>query len=620
MKCLALRGVNAENRGRACPVRLPSLLLGDTPQHLVLSFQLLLAPTDGYIGIVLFDNGTEVYRFLFETTLPKHDGRRIKAACNLFRGFPSHDGKCCLMITGQASANSVMPCLRCIEEKKHFARYQDWMHNHRPASIPKSTSRDAAIRNDEFSNVECYEKFALISGGGMYTPNKAVNVSHKRAACSVVCEPCVEVNALKETGGPMHISSGIIDHLISDTRKILRKIDSGGPLIQQLKAFEASLEHFILAPLNDTIKDSKLHDIRLSKWIETAEKQLKAANNSRNKPAIATAKEHLEICRKTRFLHAKTSGLGSANLTKKGASEVLAAVKSFLADCASSKNVCGEGEFVFNKAIEMTGAWYRKEHGGMSLSNAHAIIVAEKHTLVAQAVEATYVNDPAKQALVMDAMRVFRLLAEPAYRIARILKSQGKIDDVTPLKDAICDFSVSFREEFEVNGRRVYAKLHWLECIHVPFIVENRFLGLGSEEGFEATHNRLKWLKTMLLAMPFTKDRGIKQGQRYQCSLLPEFEAVYRKLNPPIKKRQPYKKKTFAEKEKKNIQRLAGSQEDPEIGPDFVKLPSGNIIYRSWQELYMLCMFKMPTKQMHQYITSNQLQTNQKLANLVHYA
>ena len=93
----------------------------------------------------------------------------------------------------------------------------------------------------------------------------------------------------------------------------------------------------------------------------------------------------------------------------------------------------------------------------------------EHYEKIAKAVESTYANQPELQLEVLGVMKKFRKLAEPSHRVCTIIKSQKKVDGdvLNKLKTAVCDFSVAFREVFP--DRMPCPKLHWLECIIVPF-------------------------------------------------------------------------------------------------------------------------------------------------------
>ena len=158
--------------------------------------------------------------------------------------------------------------------------------------------------------------------------------------------------------------------------------------------------------------------------------------------------------------------------------------------------------------------------------------------------------------------------------------------------------------------------------MRLPFYEQHGCIGLGSEEGFEAAHNRLRSIKTMLQAMPFARDRGTKMGQRYQISLLPEFERTWQELNPGVKRRHAYKKKTPEEKESKAIECIGEELVDnAPIGCK--KLESSSLIFDSWFELYQFVLFGMVTKTMRGYLEANVVLSGpgrQKARNLIDYA
>jgi hypothetical protein len=247
------------------------------------------------------------------------------------------------------------------------------------------------------------------------------------------------------------------------------------------------------------------------------------------------------------------------------------------------------------------------------------MLVAEKYRAIAKMVEKTYSEYPVLQAKVQEVIRVFCRLMDPCFRISLVLKSQAKMDAarIELLKSAVCDYSVAFREEYPYKSP--FPKLHWLECILVNYASEHGFVGLGSEEGFESTHIRLSWIKNLLLAMPFASDRGTKMGQRYQIQLIPGVEEVWSKLNPPRKTRGPYKKNTD-KNESKRLDRLQYiTDETTPVG--CTKLPSGNIVYDSWKELYEFVEGGIATVEMRGFLESNTrtLKNNEKFMNMISY-
>ena len=107
-------------------------------------------------------------------------------------------------------------------------------------------------------------------------------------------------------------------------------------------------------------------------------------------------------------------------------------------------------------------------------------------------------------------------------------------------------------------------------------------------------------------------------GQRYQISLLPEFEQPWALLNPAAKSRGPYKKKTAEEKETKALRWLSTS--DPGlVGSGFIKLESGNYIYDIWNENYQFITYRNATAKMKNYLSDNALLDQQSRRNLIDY-
>ena len=151
---------------------------------------------------------------------------------------------------------------------------------------------------------------------------------------------------------------------------------------------------------------------------------------------------------------------------------------------------------------------------------------------------------------------------------------------------------------------------------------EHGFIGLGSEEGFESAHNRLKWIKTMLYSMPFAKDRGTKMGQRYQVSMLHEFEETWQLLNPTVQERSAYKAKSEAYKASKRVERLAEDDDSTTTPAGLVKLPSGNLIFETWAESFYFVSAKVAPKTMVVLFDSNPVLSGpkeHKLRDLLEY-
>jgi hypothetical protein len=506
-----------------------------------------------------------------------------------------------------------------VAKKDDFRNYKQWMHKHKPEQFEVPTP-DEPIRTGKYSNMACYNIYQMQIGDGMYSNEAKVRVKDKHISFSVVQEPFAMVDPMKESGGPMHISAGIIDHIIADCRAELRCIDEEfDPFIQELRAFRLELKAYFESPATAAEDAQQYHDQQYAQLVDRARNQLARlqSNENTSQEAIAAAEGHLNNALAGRYSHATSSGLGLANKLRKGTKEVFDAAESMF----EQKKYCGASEYVFNKAIELTGARYRKEHGGMSLSNSHSLLVAEHHLKIATAVEATYPNHPAIQQRVRKLMQMFRRLCEPAFKISVLLKRQGKLDDrlVKDLKDSVCNFAKAFREE--LPKKKPYPKLHWLECILVDYAETHGFIGLGSEEGFESAHNRLSWIKKLLFSMPFNKDRGIKMGQRYQVSLLPEFDQIWQKLCPTSKKeRGPYNVQSAEEKQSKQLERISSVGNNGHFG--MITLESGNMIYETWKEKYHYVAFQAATSEMKSLLQTNpvfQEQHNPRLCGVIEY-
>jgi len=408
----------------------------------------------------------------------------------------------------------------------------------------------------------------------------------------------------------LHVSSGAIDHLLGECRILLRKIDMQSTLIQKMKDIEEATK---IASKAKATALQLIPDRQCVRDISEAEKRLNAGK--RNKVArneINRFVNDVQKYQKARDAEAERTGLATFNLLVKGADELHKLIRPYLKDIEKGDKLCGESEFVFNKAIKVIAkVKYRNEHGGNSLSNSDSITVVEKFDDIASTVDECYKDDdvnprdgneeeeeesPSKNERVRDVMRKFRRLAEPAHRIAILLKSQKKwtTEQIEKVKDAICDYSLAWREDFP--ERNICAKLHTLKCMVVPHVVEHEFYGLGSEEGFEAAHNKLAWLKNLLRSMPYTIDRGAKMGQRYQVNLIEEVAAAWVKLQPPKKQRGSYNKNPASGDNKA----IAIEDDSTQTGvPDgYFKLASGNYIRMEWKEIYLMIAFGKPTSDM----------------------
>lgn len=162
--------------------------------ELRVALRLLQNKERDYVGFQLLssENRESIFSFLFDFGLTVASEQRVSVHCMLVKGFPSHDAKCALMISGQSSASSAMPCLRCIADKTTFASFRHWMATHRANEFSSKEGvlkTDPPIRAGDYLNTNCYETFRLVTGDGMFTESKTVKTEDKKVACSVVKEP-----------------------------------------------------------------------------------------------------------------------------------------------------------------------------------------------------------------------------------------------------------------------------------------------------------------------------------------------------------------------------------------------------------------------------------------------
>jgi hypothetical protein len=301
----------------------------------------------------------------------------------------------------------------------------------------------------------------------------------------------------------------------------------------------------------------------------------------------------LASVRKEREQHAQQSGYASATLLRKGAENLLPALKKYF----TSKKPRGPAEFAYNAAQEIIGGVrFRAEHSGYELSNSHGIMVLEKCVEIATIIEMTYPDEPERRKEVIEAMRIFRSFSKSLLPLSKLMKSQGKIDGAAReiIKDFIVDIGKLWRAEFP--DKQVFNKLHHLFHL-IRFLEEWEFCGRGSEEGFEAFHPFLARLLRDLKAMASTQARVQTASQRFSIRLNPEIQAIGNKLTTKGSKRSQYKPKEHVTRANEPLPIGGGDNSDSTAPDGLFKLGTGEYLKNEWLAVAELAMSgKAPTE------------------------
>ena len=359
--------------------------------------------------------------------------------------------------------------------------FREWMFDHNPEKLEDYTrTADAQVREGEFSGENCYKMFRQMSVGA----GRAIPTKLREEVCGVVSEPMYRIDLHNESGGVLHISSGIVDHTLAATRKRLNAIDKSSKLMEDMADIEKEARA-ILVQNHDQDAQMKKHRLENSRIGTEVTRAKKVLEGLKKKPpgAARNNKIRAESARVAKLVaqqkkHSQQSGLEAANKLKRGATEMIRLVDEFRKEQkknTSGQKVCGDAAFVFNKLIELiANVRFRGEHGGVSLSNSHSIHVIQHYKAIADGTEKVYKDDLVKSAEVKDVMRAFRRIAEPLQKICALLKTQRKWTDqmIEEFKDSTMDYAIAWREEF-LTGK-LFPKAHALECCVFAFVSRNR--------------------------------------------------------------------------------------------------------------------------------------------------
>jgi hypothetical protein len=228
-------------------------------------------------------------------------------------GFPSHDTKQGLILSGQGTAADSCSCLTCIALAKEFWKPQEWMEKYDQGNgiLKRVGAGDAPLREGEYSNRVLYERFKEVTDDGNYKlSNKGLLKVRQTEVYSVDEEPCLYTPVRKDPLCPMHTMQGHITHLLQATRDELRIVDSQDSV--WLRRVEQVLEEVeLLAKESADFRANHKRSDSLKKKIAALDKKLKTQQRLRNpkQEVIDSLRQQISSLKAERKEHARDSGM-----------------------------------------------------------------------------------------------------------------------------------------------------------------------------------------------------------------------------------------------------------------------------------------------------------------------
>jgi len=545
----------------------------------------------------------------------------IKIICLQVFGFTSNDYKCGLTLSGIVSASAKHPCTACVESSNRFHLPSEALQKYRDPT--KEVRKDAPLRTGEYSIIKCHEEILKWKGNGaLHLTAAELKIIHDKNG-SVFHVPLLIIPPQKDTGEPMHISEGLMDHLFKRLRKLAIAIDKRSDWRKSGEKFLEELDEILLrfepppagesSEYSNLCKENRLlfkEAMRLAKVVDEGKEcvrgfeelkmdaedvdnvnvDLSDSNKLRLDKAIDDAHTAInEAIRKSEEAlqkcvdHAHRTKYAHLNKLKRAAAKIRPLLIKNL-----NGNGIGPCQHALRSAIKAAGGKFLTQHGGNSLTNNNGMDVIERFSEIAQYMSNLFPPDTADGQLLRDQYKLFTNVAETMSPLLRFLKSQEKCDEtqfMKVLEPFISAWDTAFPEQ------NYFLKLHHLVTHVYYFIKEYGMYGILSAESFEAIHVVIEQLLKMSASQTTEKKIATTNAKTQTLSK----EAV-RKATGAInegrtgKPRGPYRKKVVSPGDNSAsdyMQHKVVNFDDVQ----FIEVLQGTgLVKQTWEEWYSFLM------------------------------
>lgn len=513
---------------------------------------------------------------------PFHRGRFEKplrrdpyaaCSCNLLQaiGFMSSDKKNSWIVSGMHDSwTQHVNCITCMTPRSEYK---------------VSNGKAYPLRCGDHSTLQSYLKWKEATKGNRKLKKKELD-DLKILCGSVYQAPLAIVHPSKHQCGGLHVSAGMVNHLIKNLIKDMIKIDTTkirGEISWMEQVEEKKQE------CKSILSDGRVRHDWLTKQSTGVSNEIRVRRN------ILERNENPRT--RSASMTDRALGLARDELAALEASEVLAewkeseflrtGAKFFLSKIKeyedSSRKAKGIALHCLLMAVIWTGCSFQAQHGGTELTNGHAIRLLERWDFVFDAVCGAYQEGSARYRLVRELMDKCKLIVDPLLVAIKEMKSQRKWTEARQQEHITLTQAVEFHWSIVFPDQGIFPKMHDF-VVHVPqFIGNHGFYGRGSEESFESYHVRHKQLAKSVAPI---KDDRVRSGviaRRLQLTIDPETEAYVGKIKDSTtgSKRGPYKKK-------KSRTYLPICRPDCRVEGDIILLDNDMAIKAGWEEVYRM--------------------------------
>lgn len=592
----------------------------------VLSIKLVKSG-DAIVGVQLLHDGDPLHTQKFDVPLQVGESPPDISLQQII-GFPVNDMKQQLVVIGIKSNSCSYACPVCTCKRENFDHLSESIYNRmieREIDVTGFRQGQASSRLDKMSVTKCKARYDKLTHNGKITPT---DTKYKQIVdkCASVSEQILwDFHPAKNSGEPLHLSSGTINHTFDNMRKKIRAFEKNSSFFTEaeeaLKFVEAEMDKCATTFGKMKNKDSKhlnqmvdVHkaNMKIRRKTSTNEKRIRLLNELQSydpeirgnvegekirfsasdllkssediDEELLQLHEEISVINKEVIDHAEESGYAHGTQLYQGMMLFHDGLSKFLS--SSSKRAHGKLEFIFNNALEYIGGGkFSAENGGFDQTNGRALSSLEKFDDIAEVcVKAFGQNSELEQLF-----EGFKNVAHALFILAKMLKSQGKLDH-QKLEDAIIDFIVEFRRVFP--GVPYFNKLHFI-VMHVPeFVRKYGCLGRLSAESHESVHANIARTKDIVKRMVSTKKKyitlfarsmsGLKDGISYRKSLVEKKRTG--------KKRGNYNSKNMSSKAQDDVEFICTEYSETTTfnGEEFLVLPlHSGLIHHRYKDTFL---------------------------------
>ena len=471
--------------------------------------------------------------------------------------------------------------------------FTDEMVQNISAWVGKPIYNDPLTREGDLTFKQTHQEFERLTNGGKYHLNAEEYAEANQRTGSSFKEPILNVPCKKQNCGIMHDPAGHITHFMNKISVCIHDKMKGCEWQATVLAIDADVkakiaEIQLAKKSSPTLEPTRVIERNIRRIRKQKKHCMSRVQSETNVVLAAQFFDQATLLGMEETL-ARDALREQTSLTEVGDYNLLlAGLKEFQEVLKARKSVEGKRpksslEYAFWKAVESrAGGKLDMKGSGKEQTNGKGMNCMQNFNKITTALLGMYPPEHELHHWLVVQVKVWDHLADAIYQVGCFLKSQKKRSPM------ICDnklFRLWMSWQCAFPGMK-FNKFHGMFCCIRRYVHTYEMTGRISEESNEAFNGTLADIKTRLRCMPTTSARVAVTNARTQNNLKGEILHDRMKLQDAI----TGKKRGSLKARARNVDDIALSSVDSEYimfkGVNYLKLKSGNLLPKIWEDLY----------------------------------